>query len=89
MKDLNLNPKKVPLLAGEVVNADQGGICASMNKIIATLPQTIPNSYVISSAGCTDARDNLHFNAEGYRVLGKRYAERMLSLIGYRIKESR
>ena len=85
MKDLNLNPKKVPLLAGEVVHADQGGVCASMNSIIATLPQTIPNSYVISSSGCTDARDNLHFNAEGYRKLGKRYAARMLSIMGYNI----
>jgi hypothetical protein len=85
MKDLNLNPKKVPLLAGEVVNADQGGVCASMNSIIATLPQTIPNSYVIPSNGCTDSRDNLHFNAEGYRKLGKRYAERMLSIMGYNI----
>ena len=71
MKDLNLNPKKVPLLAGEVVHADQGGVCASMNSIIATLPQTIPNSYVISSSGCPDGRDNLHFNAEGYRKFGK------------------
>ncbi len=85
MKDLKLNPKKVPILAGEVVNADQGGVCAVMNRIIATLPETIPNSYVISSAGCTDARDNLHFNAEGYRMFGKRYAEKMLSIMGYNI----
>jgi hypothetical protein len=85
MKDLNLNPKKVPLLAGEVVHADQGGVCASMNAIIATLPQTIPNSYVISSSGCPDGRDNLHFNAEGYRMFGKRYAEKMLSLMGHKI----
>jgi len=83
IKDLNLKPKKVPLLAGEVVNADQGGVCASMNLIIAELPQTIPNSYVISSNGCTDSRDNLHFSAEGYRKLGKRYAAKMLSVMGY------
>lgn len=89
MKDLNLNPKKVPLLAGEVVNADQGGVCASMNSIIATLPLTIPNSYVISSSGCKDGRDNLHFNAEGYRMFGKRYAEKMLSVMGYKIKETK
>jgi hypothetical protein len=89
MKDLHLNPKKVPLLAGEVVHADQGGVCASMNSIIATLPQTVLNSYVISSSGCTDSRDNLHFNAEGYRRLGKRYAERMLSIMGYKIKETK
>lgn len=81
MKDLNLDPKKVPLLAGEVVNADQGGVCASMNTIIATLPETIPNSYVISSKGCTDGKDNLHFDAAGYRELGKRYADKMLTML--------
>ncbi|MEP7376723.1 MAG: sialate O-acetylesterase [Chitinophagaceae bacterium] len=84
LKDLHLKAKKVPLLAGETVNADQGGICAGMNKIIATLPQMIKNSYVISSAGCTDAADNLHFNAEGYKEFGKRYAEKMLSILGYK-----
>jgi hypothetical protein len=86
LKDLHLKAKKVPLLAGETVNADQGGICAGMNKIIATLPQTIKNSYVISSAGCPDAADNLHFTAEGYRMLGKRYAEQMLTLLGVKMK---
>jgi hypothetical protein len=82
MKDLNLNPKNVPLLAGETVNADQQGICAGMNTIIATLPQALPNSYVISSAGCVDGPDNLHFSAAGYRELGKRYADKMLELMG-------
>ncbi len=83
LKDLKLKAKKVPLLAGETVNADQGGICAGMNKIIATLPQAIKNAYVISSAGCTDAADNLHFNADGYKELGKRFAAKMLELMGY------
>jgi len=81
LKDLNLKAESTPLLAGEVVNADQGGICASMNKIIATLPETIPNSYVISSSGCPDVADNLHFSAEGYRMLGKRYASKMLEIM--------
>lgn len=81
LKDLNLKAESTPLLAGEVVHADQGGICASMNKIIATLPQTIPNSYVISSSGCPDGEDNLHFTAEGYRMLGKRYAAKMLEIM--------
>ena len=84
MKDLNLDPKNVPLIAGETVNADQNGICAGMNTIIATLPKTLPNSYVISSAGCADGPDNLHFSAAGYRELGKRYAEMMLSVLGYK-----
>ena len=81
LKDLNLKAESTPLLAGEVVHADQNGICASMNKIIATLPQTIPNSYVISSSGCPDGADNLHFTAEGYRMLGKRYASKMLEVL--------
>jgi len=85
MKDLKLNPKKTPLLAGETVNADQGGACASMNKIIATLPKTIPNSFVISSAGCPSINDHLHFTVSGYRELGKRYAVQMLSILGYKI----
>ncbi|MEH3113871.1 sialate O-acetylesterase [Pedobacter terrae] len=81
IKDLHLNPSTTPLLAGEVVHADQGGTCASMNKIIATLPTIIPNAHIISSAGCTAAADHLHFNAQGYRTLGERYAKTMLSLL--------
>lgn len=79
--DLGLQAENVPLLAGEVVADDQGGTCASMNKIIATLPDVIPNAHVISSVGCPQRGDGLHFTAEGYRVLGKRYGEKMLSLL--------
>jgi len=87
MKDLKLDPKSVPLLAGELVNADQGGACASMNQIIAKLPQTIPNSYVISSKGCPGIADHLHFTAEGYRMIGKRYGAKMLSLLGVKVAD--
>jgi len=88
LKDLNLQINSVPLLAGELVNADQGGACASMNKIIATLPKTIPNSYLIPSSGCTGIPDHLHFTADGYRELGKRYAAQMLTILGYKMIES-
>ena len=84
IKDLNLNAEEVPLLAGELVSADQQGACASMNKIIDELPRTIPNSYVISSASCTCRPDHIHFTPAGYRELGKRYAEKMTSLLGYK-----
>lgn len=86
MKDLNLEPSAVPLLAGETVNADQNGVCAGMNAFIAKLPEVLPNSYVISSAGCTAGRDRLHFNAAGTREFGKRYAVKMLSLLGYKVE---
>ncbi|MBC7535370.1 MAG: sialate O-acetylesterase, partial [Ferruginibacter sp.] len=87
LKDLNLKADFVPLLAGEVVNEAQGGICASMNQIIDSLPQTIATAHIISSAGCAVAPDHLHFNAAGYRELGKRYAAALLPLLGYKIKE--
>lgn len=81
LKDLNLEAEEVPLIAGEVVHEDEGGVCASMNKIIATLPETIPTAHVVSSKGCAALPDHLHFTPEGYRELGKRYAETMLPLL--------
>ena len=87
IKDLKLKAEEVPLLAGEVVHADQGGVCASMNTIIDQLPKTIPNSHVIPSSGCTCLEDNLHFDPAGYRELGRRYAGKMLTLLGYKITD--
>jgi hypothetical protein len=87
IKDLNLKAEEVPLLAGELVNADQNGACASMNAIIDELPGTIPTSHVISSQGCIGRPDHLHFTPAGYRELGKRYAEEMLSLLGCKVAE--
>ena len=80
IKDLNLKAEEVPLLAGETVNAEQGGVAASVNTIIAELPKAVPNSHVISSKGCECRPDHLHFTPPGYRELGKRYAEKLLAL---------
>jgi hypothetical protein len=88
IKDLDLKAEQVPLLAGETVNADQKGVCAGMNKIIAELPKTLPNSYVISSAGCAANSDRLHFSAAGQREFGKRYAETMITALGYKNKKN-
>ena len=87
--DLNLKAEEVPLLAGELVSADQKGACASMNKIIDDLPRTIPTAHVISSQGCTGRPDHLHFTPAGYRELGRRYAETMLPLPGCKQAEAK
>ena len=81
--DLKLKPEEVPLLAGEVVQADGKGQCIAMNKQIQELPQTIHTAQVISSTGCTNLADRLHFDAAGYRELGCRYGETMARLLGY------
>lgn len=81
LHDLHLKAENTPLFAGEVVSEGVGGVCASMNKIIRILPETVTNSYSISADGLPCANDHLHFNAEGYRELGRRYAQKALEVI--------
>ena len=81
LKELGLQAKDCPLLIGELLQKDKGGICHAHNAVIARTPQTIPTAHVVSSADCSGAPDGLHFTAEGYRLLGKRYAEVMLSIL--------
>lgn len=80
---LGLDPDKTPLLAGETLYKDQGGDCSWHN--VAALPnlkKAVPNSYVISAKDIPgNGKDHWHFSAEGYRILGKRYAEQMLKLL--------
>ena len=83
MVDLGLNAAEVPLLAGEVVNASENGQCAAHNEIIAQLPSRIPTAHVISSYKCPCDEVGLHFSPSGYRIMGKRYAIKMLELLGY------
>jgi hypothetical protein len=81
MADLSLDGKNVPLLAGEVVNADVGGSAAGANIQIAKLPGVLPNSYVISSSKLAAGGDKLHFTAESHKIFGQRYASTMLSIL--------
>ena len=81
MTDLSLDADSVPILAGEVLSV-AGNCCSGMNSIINRLPDSIPTAHVISSKDCT-GQDAAHFDSEGYRKFGKRYAVEMLSLIGY------
>ncbi len=82
LADLGLKAENVPLLAGEVVRSELGGFCGMMNAIIDQLPNTIPTAHVISSEGLGHPGDSLHFSSASYRVLGERYAVKMLELQG-------
>ena len=83
LADLGLEAGSIPLLAGEVVPADQRGQCASHNDVIKTLPETLPQALVVPAYGCACGFDHLHFNVKGARELGRRYGARMLSYLGY------
>ena len=82
LHDLGLNEEETPLLIGELLSQEKGGVCWGHNNVIAKTQPVIPNSYVVSSKDCPGASDGLHFTAEGYRMIGKRYAEKMLELLG-------
>ena len=82
LNDLALSPDEVPLLVGELVGQDEGGSCYGHNAAcIAKMPDLIKHCYVISSKGCPQRGDGLHFTAEGYREMGRRYAAAMLDFL--------
>jgi hypothetical protein len=86
-RDLNLDPKGVHLFAGEVVDAEHHGQKAEFNQILKNLPETLPNSHVISAKGLPCNSDNLHFTADGQRRFGRRYAATALEVLGHAAKE--
>jgi hypothetical protein len=70
----------VPFLAGELL-ASTGACCGSHNVEVNKLPSVITNAHVISSAGLVGA-DAAHFSSASYREFGKRYAQKMITLLG-------
>jgi hypothetical protein len=88
MKELNLKPKDIPLLAGELKSKEENGVCYPFNTVVlANLPKVLPNSYIISSAGVKGSRDQFHFSDEGMREFGRRYAVQMLKIHGFKYTE--
>ena len=85
--DLQLKPEEVNLYVGNIVQADGKGVCIGCKKQIDELPQTIHTCQVISSDGCTNGPDRLHFDAAGYRELGCRYGEAVARHLGFEPKQ--
>ena len=85
LNDLGLG-NDIPFLAGEVL---RGGMSQGANNNIAKLPQQSKNFYVISSEGLTQPLgdgQNVHFTSQEYRDFGKRYAEKMIEVLGDKLK---
>ena len=85
VRDLGLG-NDIPFLAGEVL---RGGMSQGANNNIAKLPQQSKNFYVISSEGLTQPLgdgQNVHFTSQEYRDFGKRYAEKMIEVLGDKLK---
>lgn len=85
IKDLGLE-NDIPFLAGEVLRS---GVSKGANNNIAKLPQQSKNFYVVSSEGFNQALNdgqNVHFTSQEYRDFGKRYAEKMIEVLGDELK---
>ena len=85
IKDLGLG-NDIPFLAGEVLRT---GVSNGANNNIAKLPQQSKNFYVVSSEGFNQALgdgQNVHFTSQEYRDFGKRYAEKMIEVLGDKLK---
>ena len=85
IKDLGLE-NDIPFLAGEVLRS---GVSKGANNNIAKLPQQSKNFYVVSSEGFNQALNdgqNVHFTSQEYRDFGKRYAEKMIEVLGDKLK---
>jgi arabinoxylan arabinofuranohydrolase len=80
--DLNLG--NVPFLAGELLYS---GPCAGHNTLVNQLPSLITNCYVISANGLVqdpgDTTYHLHFSHDSSVEFGKRYAAKMIQVLGW------
>ena len=84
IEDLGLGDD-IPFLAGEVL---RGGASSSANQNIAKLPRQSSNFYVVSSEAYNQANpdgQNVHFTSQEYRDFGKRYAQKMIEVLGDKI----
>ena len=87
LKDLNLKAADVPIFVGEVEYADMGGGCSSHNVQVDRIPEVISTGHVVSAKDLPgNGTDPWHFSAQGYRILGQRYAKVALNLMGIDVK---
>lgn len=80
LDELGLKETEVPLIAGQALRSEYGGVCSGQINLVNKLKNAVPNSMVATSEGCKGG-DQYHFDSEGYRTIGRRYAQRMLKYL--------
>ncbi len=84
LRDLGLRASDVHLFVGETEYAEMGGGCSWHNTVVAKIPEVIPTGHVVSAEGIPgNGTDPWHFSAEGYRIFGRRYAEKVLDVMNH------
>ena len=83
VKDIGLDAN-IPFFAGEV---PYQGSSKGTNNNIRKLPQQSKNFYLVSAEGLNDLdMMRIHFSSQGYRDFGKRYAEKVMEVLGDDLK---
>lgn len=79
VRDIGLD-ENIPFFAGEV---PYQGSSKGTNNNIRKLPQQSKNFYLVSAEGLNDLdMMRIHFSSQGYRDFGKRYAEKVIEVLG-------
>lgn len=83
VKDIGLD-ENIPFFAGEV---PYQGSSKGTNNNIRQLPSKSKNFYLVSAEGLNDLdMMRIHFSSQGYRDFGKRYAEKVMEVLGDDLK---
>ena len=83
VKDIGLD-ENIPFFAGEV---PYNGSSKGTNNNIRQLPNKSKNFYLVSAEGLNDLdMMRIHFSSQGYRDFGKRYAEKVMEVLGDALK---
>lgn len=79
-----LNAPTVPFVAGQLgrfADAPWNEFKTVVDRAHRDLPRLVPATAFVSSDGLNHKGDKVHFDADSYRELGRRYADAYLSLV--------
>ena len=74
-EELGVNAEDVPFIAGQYLPLEKFDV---HNETISKISTVVANSDYISSEGTTSTGDDLHYDAESQRLLGVRFAEKIM-----------
>ncbi|MBN2683637.1 MAG: sialate O-acetylesterase [Pontiellaceae bacterium] len=74
----DLGAENIPFIFGELGHYDRG--YTRFNNNLATVPELIPNSALVSSEGLTHRGDELHFSGYSDEIFGCRYLMQYLEM---------
>ena len=77
-----LNAPELPCIAGELpgFNTNNAVATKKFNAVVQGLATKVKNYACVSAEGLHHKGDHLHCDAESARILGRRYAEKMIEL---------